>query len=100
MMPGVSHRSARIARTEELVYKSRDGKVEWVIPRNTPVSMTSMINHWDAELFPSPDSFVPERWLVDGRQNYRLQKSLLSFSKGARECIGEQYVHAFLSSSS
>lgn len=89
MMPGVSHRSARIARTEELIYRNRDGSVQWVIPRNTPVSMTSMINHWDPELFPDPDTFNPERWLVDGKQNYQLQKSLLSFSRGARECLGK-----------
>ncbi|KAK1965151.1 benzoate 4-monooxygenase cytochrome P450 [Colletotrichum sublineola] len=93
MMPGVSHRSARIAREEELVYKTRDGKKEWVIPRGTPVGMTSMINHWDRELFPNPDKFIPERWLVDGLPNYKLQKFLLSFGKGSRSCIGENLAY-------
>ncbi|KAK0384864.1 hypothetical protein NLU13_7342 [Sarocladium strictum] len=90
MTPGVSHRSSRIARTEDLVYKSRDGKSEWVIARGTPVSMTSMINHWDEELFPNPDQFLPERWLVDGQPDYKLQKFLIAFGKGSRSCIGEQ----------
>ncbi|KAK2810032.1 hypothetical protein FQN50_003225 [Emmonsiellopsis sp. PD_5] len=90
MMPGVSHRSARIARDEDLVYKSRDGSVQWVIPRGTPIGMTSMINHWNKELFPNPDEFVPERWLVNGQPNYKLQKMLLSFGKGSRSCIGEK----------
>lgn len=89
MMPGVSHRSARIAREEELVYKSTDGKTEWVIPRGTPIGMTSMINHWDKDLFPNPDDFVPERWLVDGQPNYKLQRMLIAFGKGSRSCIGE-----------
>ncbi|OBR13082.1 Benzoate 4-monooxygenase cytochrome p450 [Colletotrichum higginsianum IMI 349063] len=93
MMPGVSHRSARVAREEELVYKTRDGVKEWVIPRGTPVGMTSMINHWDKELFPNPDEFIPERWLVDGQPNYKLQKFLLAFGKGSRSCIGENLAY-------
>lgn len=90
VMPGVSHRSARIARDEDLVYRTRDGKKEWVIPRGTPIGMTSMINHWDPELFPNPDEFVPERWLVDGQPNYKLQKILIAFGKGSRSCVGEK----------
>lgn len=91
VMPGVSHRSARIAREEDLHYKSTDGKFEWVIPRGTPIGMTSMINHWNTELFPNPDEFLPERWLLpDGQQNYQLQKKLIAFGKGSRSCVGEK----------
>lgn len=91
MMPGVSHRSARIAREEDLFYKSQDGRVEWVIPKGTPIGMTSMINHFDEELFPEAQEFQPERWLLPGGQpNHKLQKILLSFGKGSRSCIGEQ----------
>jgi cytochrome P450 len=89
MMPGVSHRSARIARDEDLVYTTKDGKKDWVIPRGTPIGMTSMINHWDTNLFPNPDDFDPERWLVDGQPDYKLQKMLIAFGKGSRSCIGE-----------
>ncbi|EAU35560.1 conserved hypothetical protein [Aspergillus terreus NIH2624] len=96
MMPGVSHRSARIAREEDLVYKSRDGRVQWIIPRGTPIGMTSMINHWDEEFFPSPDRFLPERWLVDGQPNYKLQKTLIAFGKGSRSCIGENLAYCEL----
>jgi len=91
MMPGVSHRSARIAREEDLVYKSQDGATEFVIPRGTPIGMTSMINHWNEEFFPDPDEFLPERWLLeDGKPNYKLQKTLLAFGKGGRSCVGEK----------
>lgn len=89
--PGISHRSARIARNEDLFYKSRDGKVEWVIPRGVPIGMTSVINHFNAELFPEPHEFKPERWILeDGQPNYKLQKMLIAFGKGSRSCIGEQ----------
>ncbi|KAI2781612.1 cytochrome P450 [Daldinia loculata] len=88
LTPGVSHRSARIARTEDLVYNSKDGNIRWVIPRGTPISMTSVINHSNEELFPNPDAFIPERWLVDGQPNYALEKMLISFGKGTRLCLG------------
>lgn len=90
MTPGISSRSARIARTEDLIYKSQDGEVEWVIPRGTPIGMTSMINHWNKELFPRPDEFLPERWLMDGQPNHRLEKMLISFGKGNRSCLGDK----------
>ncbi|PGG95967.1 hypothetical protein AJ79_09787 [Helicocarpus griseus UAMH5409] len=93
MMPGVSHRSARIAREEDLIYKSQDGSVKWVIPRGTPIGMTSMINHWNKELFPNPDEFIPERWLVEGQPNYKLQKMMIAFGKGSRSCIGENLAY-------
>lgn len=90
-MPGIGHRSSRIAREEDLVYRSEDGKVEWVIPRGTPVSMTSMIQHTNEGLFPDPKEFIPERWLLeDGRQNYALEKHLISFGKGSRACLGKE----------
>jgi len=95
MTPGVTHRSARIARGEDLVYKSRDGKTQWVVPKGTPIGMTSMINHWDEELFPEPDAFRPERWLVNGKPNFELKKYSMSFGKGTRSCIGEQWVPPF-----
>ncbi|KAK3387782.1 cytochrome P450 monooxygenase-like protein [Podospora didyma] len=89
MMPGVSHRAARIARDEDLAYTSQDGKVQYVIPRGTPIGMTSMINHWDKNLFPNPGEFNPDRWLVDGQPNLKLQKFLIAFGKGSRSCGGE-----------
>ncbi|KAF2033342.1 cytochrome P450 [Setomelanomma holmii] len=97
MMPGVTHRSARIAREEDLHYRSADGQSDYVITRGTPIGMTSMINHWNKDLFPEPDEFVPERWLLnDGIPNYALQKKLISFGKGSRSCIGENLAYCEL----
>ena len=89
MMPGVSHRSARIARNEDLVYKSKDGKT-WVVPRGTPIGMTSIINHFDEDLFPNPHDFNPDRFLLNGQPNYKLAKYMLAFGKGTRSCLGEK----------
>ncbi|KAL8404305.1 hypothetical protein RB594_009241 [Gaeumannomyces avenae] len=76
----------------DLVYKSRDGGgADWVIPRGTPVSMTPWINHWDEDLYPDPDGFGPDRWLLDDggsgvRFNYELQKQLISLGRGLAMC--------------
>lgn len=91
LMPGISQRSARIAREEELVYSSKDGQIRWVVPRGTPIGMSSIIQHSNEELFPNPKEFIAERWLdKDGRPDYVLEKSLLSFGKGSRICLGRE----------
>lgn len=93
MMPGVSHRSARIAREEDLVYTTADQKMRWVIPRGTPIGMTSMINHYNEDLFQQPAKYLPERWLLaHGQPNHALEKNLISFGRGTRNCVGQQYV--------
>ncbi|KXJ87359.1 benzoate 4-monooxygenase cytochrome P450 [Microdochium bolleyi] len=104
VMPGVSHRSARIARYEDLHYQSAvpEGtsgaghlpQYDYVIPRGTPIGMSSVVNHADPGLFPDPDEFRPERWLLeDGSPNYKLHKYLLAFSRGSRSCIGENLAY-------
>jgi cytochrome P450 len=45
--------------------------------------------HRNATIFPDPDSFNPERWL-DPSATKRLDKYLVSFSKGSRQCVGIQ----------
>ncbi|KAL2836682.1 cytochrome P450 [Aspergillus pseudoustus] len=58
---------------------------QWV-PGNTTVSMSSYVAHRDAKVFPEPEVFRPERWLGDaGKQ---LQPYFITFSAGARGCIG------------
>lgn len=92
LMPGVSHRSARIAREEHLVFTDESGQT-WVVPRGTPIGMTSVIQHSNETLFPKPKEFIPERWLLDdGRQNYALEKNLIAFGRGSRACLGKEYV--------
>src|SRR3954469_23025984 len=41
--------------------------------------------HHSATLFPSPQTFNPERWLPGGTAN---PKYLIPFSKGTRRCLG------------
>lgn len=90
MFPAASQRTARVAPYEDVVYRSQDGKIEWFIPRGTPMSSSPIINHYNEDLYPNPEEFAPERWLVDGKPNYELRKMLITFSKGSRSCLGEK----------
>jgi cytochrome P450 len=45
--------------------------------------------HYNPTLFPDPRKFDPDRWLK-GEESKTLEKYLVSFSKGARMCIGIQ----------
>lgn len=47
----------------------------------------------DPEVFPSPRSFIPERWLESSdAQLAEMNNFFVAFSKGSRACIGNQYV--------
>ncbi|KAK3210380.1 hypothetical protein GRF29_44g2555326 [Pseudopithomyces chartarum] len=86
---GISQRSPRIARTEDLIYKSEDGKYQYVVPKGTPIGESSRILHHNPKYFPDPFEFKPERWITkDGKRNVPLEKYILSFSMGSRICLG------------
>jgi cytochrome P450 len=82
---GVVHRLQRISPDQQLQYK------DWVIPAGTPVGMTSVFMHDDPERFPEPEKFKPERWLNGGE---RMEKYLVNFSKGSRQCMGMNLAYA------
>lgn len=56
------------------------------VPGNTSVSMSSYVAHRDTAIFPEPEVFRPERWLGD--EGKQLQPYYITFSAGARGCIG------------
>ena len=43
---------------------------------------------FDPEIFPSPETFNPDRWLDAEAEGKRLDRYLVTFSKGNRSCIG------------
>jgi cytochrome P450 len=54
----------------------------------TPVSESNYFVHMDSNVFPDPESFDPDRWLRAAEQGFRLDRYLVSFSKGSRMCVG------------
>ncbi|KAE8309097.1 cytochrome P450 [Aspergillus transmontanensis] len=60
---------------------------DWIIPPRVPVGITSLFVHHNEDIIPDSQSFIPERWM-DPVQRKRLEKYLVVFSKGSRQCIG------------
>lgn len=87
---GVSSRLPRISPIEPIHFKDSGTGKEWTIPPNTVLSMTSTLLHHDESLFPDNKAFMPERWIKDPS----LDKYLVSFSKGSRQCLGINLAYA------
>lgn len=66
----------------------------WTIPAKTPISMTIKDLHWDETFYPTPDEFVPERWLDNPKapDGSSLDRYFMGFGKGPRICLGLKYV--------
>ncbi|KAJ5084943.1 hypothetical protein NUU61_009522 [Penicillium alfredii] len=77
----VATRLQRSSPNQVMKYK------DWAIPPGTPVGMTSYFMHHNESIFPDSQSFIPERWM-DMEQRKHLEKYLVAFTKGSRQCIG------------
>ncbi|KAL2830808.1 cytochrome P450 [Aspergillus cavernicola] len=69
---------------------------EHFLPAGTSVSAAQRMIHYDPDLFPEPEIFMPERWLGD---NGKASKTnLVPFSKGPRMCVGMNlsYMEAYV----
>lgn len=88
---GVSSRTARVPTEENLLYRGEWQKrpVQYVLPKGYAIGMSSYITHHNERAFPDSFSFSPERWLDENNQRRKdLERSMLSFSKGSRACLG------------
>ncbi|KAK3346444.1 cytochrome P450 family protein [Lasiosphaeria hispida] len=75
---GIVTRDPRIAPDVELRYRG------WLIPRGTPVSMTTVDILMNGDIFEDPGVFRPERWL----ERPELERYFVPFGKGSRQCLG------------
>ena len=89
---GICSRLERTAPDETLLFTDPSTNKAWKIPPGTPVAMTSYIIHRNPDIFPSPLEYRPERWL----EYPRLDKYLVSFSKGKMQCLGINLAYAEL----
>ena len=87
---GVASRLQRISPETSMIFTDPKTRKQWVIPPSTPVSMTSVLVHQDESIFSDAHSFIPERWI----ENRRLDRYLVSFAKGSRQCLGINLAYA------
>ncbi|VUC26000.1 unnamed protein product [Clonostachys rosea] len=102
---GAPGRLPRIAMDQDLFYSGTwrsphsDGKVDvsHVIPKGYAIGMSAFIVHMDETIFPRPAMFDPERWLdKTGEVKRGLERYLLTFSRGSRNCVGMQLAYCEL----
>jgi cytochrome P450 len=89
---GMLSRLPRI-HDKPIIYK------QYTIPAGTPISMTPHLVLIDETIFPSPREFQPERWLdqlAQGKTTSRLDRYIVAFGKGSRNCIGMHLAYAQL----
>ncbi|KAI8943078.1 hypothetical protein NX059_001110 [Plenodomus lindquistii] len=75
---------------EPLPYK------DYVIPGGTPIGAMPWLLNRHPDIFPEPDAFRPERWLEAAARGERLDKYLVTFTKGTRMCLGINLAYAEL----
>lgn len=61
------------------------------VPGNTTVSISALVAHRDESAFSDAYNFIPERWL--GEKGKSLQSWFITFSTGARGCIGRNITY-------
>jgi hypothetical protein len=82
---GISGRTPRIATQEDLVFQGK------VIQKGWAIGMSSAVMHHNEDIFPDSGAFLPERWIDrGGNKRTDLEKYILSFSRGSRQCLGIQ----------
>ncbi|KAJ4351113.1 uncharacterized protein N0V89_006452 [Didymosphaeria variabile] len=64
-----------------------------LLPEGTVVGMQNYVHHQDPELFPEPETFLPERWL-DKDAHTDMNAALTPFSIGPRNCLGQNLARA------
>ncbi|KAM5467008.1 hypothetical protein MauCBS54593_005628 [Microsporum audouinii] len=77
---GVMHRLPRISPDVPIQYK------QYSIPPGVPVGMSAYFMHSDANAFPEPDKYIPDRWL--GKITPETHRSYVPFTRGSRNCLG------------
>ncbi|KAF2011419.1 putative cytochrome P450 [Aaosphaeria arxii CBS 175.79] len=89
MGTSVSGRLPRRHPTETLSYTDQTNKRTYTFPPNTTISMSLRDTHFDPEIFPDPNTFNPDRWLIGSREELAWrEKHMVAFGKGVRQCVG------------
>ncbi|OJJ30776.1 hypothetical protein ASPWEDRAFT_117503 [Aspergillus wentii DTO 134E9] len=60
------------------------------LPPGTVVGINAWVLHHNEDIYPDPESFIPERWLDSSADKLReMEQSFFAFGGGSRTCIGK-----------
>ncbi|KAN0096956.1 Cytochrome P450 [Tylopilus felleus] len=68
----------------------------YALPPGTVIATQSWSMHRDPAVFPSPDSFIPERWLQEPDATEKMAQYLMPFGMGSRQCGGMNLAYMML----
>jgi cytochrome P450 len=95
---GKAYRDATIRETQRtrptIPFAGRHALVEYELgghrlPAETQIGLCAALTHFDPQLFPEPERFLPERFVDRLPETY----SWLPFGGGIRRCIGATFAH-------
>ena len=66
------------------------------VPEGTICSLQPYTENRDPRVFPDPEKFDPDRWMIDheSEQYKEMNRRMWAFSSGGRMCIGLQYLQS------
>jgi len=66
----------------------------YMLPPGTIVATQAWSMHREPSVFPSPDFFSPERWLVDDSEELsQMTAQMMAFGLGSRNCGGQTFAY-------
>jgi len=96
-LSGLRMYTAAPSLLERVVPSPKNGELfdlmGYSVPEGTVVGTQAWSMHRDANVFPSPDTFLPERWIVSTSTSHedlgRMNASMMPFGTGSRVCGGQ-----------
>lgn len=68
----------------------------YALPPGTVIATQGWSMHRDPAVFPSPESFIPERWLQEPDATGKMAQYLMPFGTGSRQCGGMNLAYMML----
>lgn len=69
----------------------------FTIPAGRLIGVSPILLHRDAQIYPQPEVYLPERWLDDARRRELTGRNLfVQFGYGQHRCLGEMFANTVL----
>ncbi|KAF1992012.1 cytochrome P450 [Aulographum hederae CBS 113979] len=97
--PGAQRRVTPLASKEQTGVSAPTQLAGFAVPGGTQVNAYPWAIHRNADVFPSPEEWLPQRWMPDWSQSAcdvwatrgRMESWFWAFGNGSRMCVGHEY---------
>ncbi|TFY65879.1 hypothetical protein EVG20_g5213 [Dentipellis fragilis] len=98
-VPSLLERVVPASTTKNGVFSETFDLMGFELPAGTVVATQGWSMHRDPSVFPSPDTFLPDRWLEtpgNADQLARMAQFMMPFGTGSRQCGGQNFAQIML----